>query len=197
MLQTEITVQLFEDIKDIENKLTKLGFCKTEELNIQENYFTNLKNDALKNASYSNLLVTSVILRSYTTLKNKIPTAKLIRRLENLDSHNYAVGEERVIKEVEDEVHSRKVMTNIGYTNWVTLKQKNIYYKKGEITIILSDVEGLGNFIEVEEYPSISNLVETEKIDILKKYIKSFNFKIGNDFSCKKVYMLYQKNNTI
>ena len=197
MLQTEITVQLFEDIKDIENKLTKLGFCKTEELNIQENYFTNLKNDALKNASYSNLLVTSVILRSYTTLKNKIPTAKLIRRLENLDSHNYAVGEERVIKEVEDEVHSRKVMTNIGYTNWVTLKQKNIYYKKGEITIILSDVEGLGNFIEVEEYPSISNLVETEKIDILKKYIKSFNFNIGNDFSCKKVYMLYQKNNTI
>ena len=197
MLQTEITVQLFEDIKDVENKLIKLGFCKTEELNIQENYFTNLKNDALKNASYSNLLVTSVILRSYTTLKNKIPTAMLIRRLENLDSHNYAVGEERVIKEVEDEVHSRKVMTNIGYTNWVTLKQKNIYYKKGEITIILSDVEGLGNFIEVEEYPSISNLVETEKIDILKQYIKSFNFNIGNDFSCKKVYMLYQKNNTI
>ena len=197
MLQTEITVQLFEDIKDVENKLIKLGFCKTEELNIQENYFTNLKNDALKNASYSNLLVTSVILRSYTTLKNKVPTAKLIRRLENLDSHNYAVGEERVIKEVEDGVHSRKVMTNIGYTNWVTLKQKNIYYKKGEITIILSDVEGLGNFIEVEEYPSISNLVETEKIDILKKYINSFNFKIGNDFSCKKVYMLYQKNNTI
>ena len=197
MLQTEITVQLFEDIKDVENKLIKLGFCKTEELNIQENYFTNLKNDALKNASYSNLLVTSVILRSYTTLKNKVPTAKLIRRLENLDSHNYAVGEERVIKEVEDEVHSRKVMTNIGYTNWVTLKQKNIYYKKGEITIILSDVEGLGNFIEVEEYPSISNLVETEKIDILKQYIKSFNFNIGNDFSCKKVYMLYQKNNTI
>lgn len=193
MLQTEITVQLFEDIKNVENKLIKLGFCKTEELNIQENYFTNLKNDALKNASYSNLLVTSVILRSYTTLKNKVPTAKLIRRLENLDSHNYAVGEERVIKEVEDEVHSRKVMTNIGYTNWVTLKQKNIYYKKGEITIILSDVEGLGNFIEVEEYPSISNLVETEKIDILKQYIKSFNFNIGNDFSCKKVYMLYQK----
>ena len=151
----------------------------------------------MKNASYSNLLVTSVILRSYTTLKNKVPTAKLIRRLENLDSHNYAVGEERVIKEVEDEVHSRKVMTNIGYTNWVTLKQKNIYYKKGEITIILSDVEGLGNFIEVEEYPSISNLVETEKIDILKQYIKSFNFNIGNDFSCKKVYMLYQKNSAI
>ncbi len=197
MLQTEITVQLFEDIKNVENKLIKLGFCKTEELNIQENYFTNLKNDALKNASYSNLLVTSVILRSYTTLKNKVPTAKLIRRLENLDSHNYAVGEERVIKEVEDEVHSRKVMTNIGYTNWVTLKQKNIYYKKGEITIILSDVEGLGNFIEVEEYPSISNLVETEKIDILKQYIKSFNFNIGNDFSCKKVYMLYQKNSAI
>lgn len=197
MLQTEITVQLFEDINDVENKLIKLGFCKTEELNIQENYFTNLKNDALKNASYSNLLVTSVILRSYTTLKNKVPTAKLIRRLENLDSHNYAVGEERVIKEVEDEVHSRKVMTNIGYTNWVTLKQKNVYYKKGEITIILSEVEGLGNFIEIEEYPSISNLVETEKIDILKQYIKSFNFNIGNDFSCKKVYMLYQKNNTI
>lgn len=197
MLQTEITVQLFEDIKNVENKLIKLGFCKTEELNIQENYFTNLKNEALKNASYSNLLVTSVILRSYTTLKNKVPTAKLIRRLENLDSHNYAVGEERVIKEVEDEVHSRKVMTNIGYTNWVTLKQKNIYYKKGEITIILSDVEGLGNFIEVEEYPSISNLVETEKIDILKQYIKSFNFNIGNDFSCKKVYMLYQKNSAI
>ena len=44
MLQTEITVQLFEDIKNVENKLIKLGFCKTEELNIQENYFTNLKN---------------------------------------------------------------------------------------------------------------------------------------------------------
>ena len=75
----------------------------------------------------------------------------------------------------------------------VTLKQKNTYYKNGEKTIILSHVENLGDFIEVEEYPSISNLIDTEKIDILKQYINSFNFKIGSDYSCKKVYMLYLK----
>lgn len=193
MAQTEITVQVFEDLKDIERKLTNLGFSKTEELNIQDDYYTNLKNDSLKNASYSNLVVTSVVLRCYTTLKSKTPTSRLIRKLENLDSHNSAIGEEKIIKELDDAVHSRKVMTNIGYTNWVTLKQKNIYYKNGEKTIILSHVEDLGDFIEVEEYPSISNLIDTEKIDILKQYINSFNFKIGSDYSCKKVYMLYLK----
>ena len=193
MAQTEITVQVFEDLKDIERKLTNLGFSKTEELNIQDDYFTNLKNNSLKNASYSDLVVTSVVLRCYTTLKSKTPTAMLIRKLENLDSHNSATGEEKIIKELDDAVHSRKVMTNIGCTNWVTLKQKNIYYKNGEKTIILSHVEGLGDFLEVEEYPSISNLIDTEKIDILKQYINSFNFKIGSDYSCKKVYMLYLK----
>ena len=176
MAQTEITVQVFEDLKDIERKLTNLGFSKTEELNIQDDYYTNLKNDSLKNASYSNLVVTSVVLRCYTTLKSKTPTSRLIRKIENLDSHNSAIGEEKIIKELDDAVHSRKVMTNIGYTNWVTLKQKNIYYKNGEKTIILSHVEDLGDFIEVEEYPSISNLIDTEKIDILKQYINSFNF---------------------
>ena len=61
--------------------------------------------------------------------------------------------------------------------------------------IIVGTVEGLdGCFMEIEEYPSIKDLPENEKFNQLKLFVKNLGFNTGNDFSCKKSLMLYNKN---
>lgn len=194
MAQTEITVQVFEKLEDIEAKLVNLGFVKTEEFNGRDDYFVNMDKSKINNASYSNLLNNSLIIRSYTTLKDKSPTSMLLRKIKTLDENQNVIGEEKVSTKIDNVDNARRLLTGINLVNWVSLKQKNAFYKNGEKTIIVGNVEGLGNFIEIEEYKSISTFPEKEKFEILKQYINSFNFKIGSDYSCKKVFMLHNQN---
>lgn len=194
MAQTEITVQVFEDLKDIEKKLVKLGFVKTEEFDGRDDYFVNMDKGKIAKAGYGELLKDSLIVRSYTTLTSKNPTSMLLRKIKTLDENQNVIGEEKVSTKIDNVENARKLLSGINLINWVSLKQKNAFYKNGEKTIIVGGVEGLGNFIEIEEYKSISTLPEKEKFEILKQYVNSFKFKIGADYSCKKVYMLHTQN---
>ena len=55
-------------------------------------------------------------------------------------------------------------------------------------------VDGLGIFIEAEEDNSIANLSEEQKFDHLKNKVAAFGFKLGDDYSCKKPYMILHSN---
>ncbi|MGN1201454.1 MAG: hypothetical protein ACI4R8_04285 [Candidatus Caccovivens sp.] len=195
MAQTEVTVQVFEELTSIEKKLLNLGFEKTEEFDGKDDYFTSLNNSQIKNADYSQLLNSSLIVRSYSTLKNNSPTSMLLRKVKKLDKEGNVIGEQKISTLIDNPQNAKQMLSSVGLTNWVSLKQKNSFYTKGEKQIIVGSVENLGNFIEIEEYDSISKLSEEQKFDELAKYIESFGFNIGKDYSCKKVYMLYQKLN--
>ena len=49
--------------------------------------------------------------------------------------------------------------------------------------------------MEIEEYESIKNLSSEEKISKLLKLAKSLGFKISEDYSIKKAYMLFKQQN--
>ena len=64
MAQTEITVQVFEQINNLKKKLTLLGYTETEEFNGNDYYFTTLNKNESNTASYQKLLDSSIIVRS-------------------------------------------------------------------------------------------------------------------------------------
>lgn len=45
----------------------------------------------INNASYSNLLNNSLIIRSYTTLNDKSPTSMLLRKIKTLDENQNVI----------------------------------------------------------------------------------------------------------
>ena len=116
-----------------------------------------------------------------------------------LDDNGNVIGETKNQVKVDNSEKVKTIFNKIGLNNWVTLKQENTFLKNGEITIIVGKVKNLdGCFIEIEEYESIKEKSHEEKFNILSSFVKSLKFNLGEDFSCKKVYMLYemmQKNN--
>lgn len=59
---------------------------------------------------------------------------------------------------------------------------------------IVQVIENLGIFIEYGEDDSMTIIKQQEKIDYMCNVVNSLNLKLGNDYFCKKVFMLLNKN---
>lgn len=194
MGQTEITVQVFENIDILKQKLVSLGYTEKDEFTGADYYFTTLREDEIKNATYKQLLDSSVIVRSFKTKHSDDIKSSLLFKNKVLDENGKVISEEKVTTKVENCNTAVNILNLAKLNNWVTLKQQNAFYVLGEKTIIVGTVEGLdGSFMEIEEYESIKNLSSEEKINKLIDDAKQFGFKIGTDTSVKKVYMLFTK----
>lgn len=129
MKETEITVQVFDDEKTINEKLMANGYVASREFKLFDWYFT--KYDDVKSMTYEDLINSSF----------------LIRHIEDEDGFEIA----------------------------------------------LQKIEGLGFFFEIEEDDSLSGLNSEEKFEELSRIVKNLGLNIGNDFSCKKPFMLLKK----
>lgn len=198
MVQTEITVQIFEDIKVVVEKLKAMGFEWQDTFTGCDTYFTTMKEDKIASAGYKSLLDSSMIIREFHKEKSNSHSTMLVHKKKTLDDNGNVIGEEKSSVNVDSSENTSKVLKNAGLINWMTLNQQNSFYKNGEKTVIVGTVKGLdGTFVEIEEYPSISMLKEEEKFGILSDFIDSLGMKKGNDYSCKKIYMLYEKNSIV
>lgn len=195
MAQTEITVQVFENIKNILAKLESMGFSWKDTFTGKDQYFTTLSQEEVKTATYKQLLDSSIIIREFDKASTNTHQIMLVHKKKTLDNEGKVIGEEKTSLIVDNSDVAAKMLSNAGLINWMTLSQQNNFYVSGEKTVIAGTVEGLeGSFVEIEEYDSIKDLSETEKFNKLSEFVDSLGFSIGNDYSCKKIYMLYQKN---
>lgn len=195
MAQTEITVQVFENIEKIKEKLENLGYVWNEKFSGTDQYFSTFSSQKVKKSSYKELLDSSVIIREFDKQSTGLHQIMLVHKKKNIDKEGRVVGEEKTSLFIDNSETASKLLLNAGLVNWMSLSQENNFYSKGEIVVIAGTVNGLeGSFIEIEEYPSIKGFSETEKFNILFGLVNSFGFKTGEDYSCKKIYMLYEQN---
>ena len=114
-----------------------------------------------------------------------------------LDSNENVISENTLRCKVLDSELASQVFNLAGLNNWCTLNVNYSVFKRGEEKIGIQDIEGLGMFLEFEEYPSIESLSEQEKIDKLCGTINYMGINHTGDYSCKKVYMKFKKDNSI
>lgn len=195
MAQTEITVNIFEDVKNVVKKVEELGYIWKDTFSGTDQYFTTLDAHTAKTATYKELLDSSIIIREFDQKASGNHRSLLVHKKKSLDDEGRVIGEEKSSVVIDSSANANKLFSNAGLVNWMTLSQQNSFYVSGERTIIIGTVDGLeGTFVEIEEYESIKNKPEKEKFEILCEFVKSFGFKTGSDFSCKKIYMLFNKN---
>lgn len=195
MQETEITVQIFDKIENVKKKLVLLGYEEVEEFTGEDDYFSTLSGEELKKAGYQELLNSSIIVRSYFTKTSNKRESMLLFKNKILSEKGDVLSTEKISTKIDNVENTRKLLALSGLKNWAVLKQQNAFYKLDEKIVIVGTVDGLeGCFIEIEEYPSIANLSSEAKFEKLKEFCASFGFKTGNDYSVKKVYMLYQQS---
>lgn len=198
MAKTEITVQIFEDENKVDKNLLDLGYTKTETFTGSDTYFSSLSEDEIKEASYKDLLGTSIIIRSFLTNGEKERQNYMVFKNKDIDKNGNVVSEEKVSTQIMNPNNAIRILKLAKLNNWVSLNQQNSFYVKDEQCITVGTVEGLeGLFVEIEEFDSMSNWGIDKKIEELKRCAQSFNFKLGNDYSVKKVFELYKKNKEV
>ena len=191
MRKTEITVQVFDKLLDIEKVLTQKGYHKKEEYCLRDHYFT--KFEDAKIVDYKTLLASSILIR--TIEEDEKITQCMIYKNKTLDENGNVSSEEKIRVKIDDGQKGVSILKSAGLNNWCNLKNESIVYvDDGGFEIALQLVDDLGIFIEAEEDSSIANLSEEQKLDYLKNKIAAFGFKLGDDYSCKKPYMILHSN---
>lgn len=194
-MSTEVTIQAICKIEDVIKKLEEMGYILNETLVGSDSYFSSISKDDIDNTSYEKLLNSSLIVRDFSMLKKNLHKVELLHKSKQLDENGNVISEIKSSVGVESKEKAKDVFLKMGLVNWINLNQKNHFYKKDDITIIVGEVEGLeGTFIEIEAYKAIENETPEKQFEILKELVDSFGFESTGDYSCKKNYMLYQKN---
>lgn len=189
MRETEITIQIFEELNIIISKLKESGFTQISCYQLNDWYFTNFKEKT--NISYSLLLKNSFLVRQVIEKEEKI---YLVYKDKYVDDFDNVLSEEKTKVEVSSLADTLKIFDKANINCWCNLKQTIYVFRKDKVEFALQAVEGLGNFIEYEEDESMSEMSNKQKIDFMFSQIKALNLNSGNDLSCKKAYMKYIKN---
>ena len=192
MKETEITVEILDDVNDLINMLKNKNFSLEEEFDMIDYYFSKDETETLKKLEYIDIINHSFLVRQ---IIGDDPSVSLIFKSKELDNKGNVIAEEKVRTPIENLEKAIKIFKLSGLNNWCEIKQHMLVFKRGETEFAIQIVDGLGSFIEYEETESMKNLTEQEKIDAMLSDLKGLGINIGSDYSCKKVYMKFKNEN--
>lgn len=197
MKETEITVEVFEPKQTLINKLINLGFINTKNFSMNDKYYSIIPKNRLAERCFESIIRNSFLLRKiHIENSNEDDVQLLIYKDKIFDEQGNVIAEEKVQTHIDSVDKHATIFEKSGFSPYATINSYNQIFKNGNIEFAIQDVDGLGLFIEFEEYEEIANLTPEEKIHILKETICGLGLTLGNDFNCKKLEMVLQKNDS-
>ena len=193
MKETEITVEILDDVKGLIEMLKNKNFSLEDEFDMIDYYFSKDDTETLKKLEYLDIINHSFLVRQIIGNDNSV---NIMFKSKELDDKGNVIAEEKVKTPVENLDKAIKIFKLSGLNNWCEIKQHMLVFKRGETEFAIQIVDGLGSFIEYEETASMSEFTEQEKIDAMLADLKGLGINIGSDYSCKKVYMKFLKENS-
>lgn len=187
MKETEITVEVLDSFDVLQEKLKNKGFKLQRQSQMKDYYVSKYSIEELKKMDYSEIIANSFLVRKIGELQ------ELLFKKKELDDNGNVIAEEKFdcgISNIEDAINVFK-LSNLNV--WMEVIQNMWIYEKEKTQFAVQVVDGLGTFIEYEEDAWMSHMTEKEKIEYMLEDLRSIGLNLGNDFNCKKVYMLFKK----
>lgn len=187
-MKTEITVLTKLTTAEVIEKLKECNF-EYDSYYVMEDVYYSSKGESVHSLSYPELIASSFLTRRVSG-ENEV-SEQIIYKNKNY-ADGVVLGETKVRVNVENVENLNKVLTLSGFTPWCRMVTNMTYLKRGNVTIIVQEVEGLGTYLELEEYEDIKLLTSEEKFNHLVELVKSFNIDTYDNYSEKKVYSLFK-----
>ena len=183
--ETEITVQVFQSLEEIDRILKKQGFFMVKNYHITDLYFS--KFQEVEKLPFKDLIKQSFLIRKIGD------TTLLCYKNKEYDEIGTVLFEEKISAPLPDIKSAAEIFLSAGLNNYCTVENETFVYQKNGICFAVQSIKDLGNFIEYEEDDTMDSLSPNEKIAVLSDRVKALNLKLGDDFSCKKVLMLLNR----
>ena len=186
MCETEITVQVFADLKTIFRQLKSLGFRQVREYGLHDWYFTSLP--LTNQIDYPTLMQNSFLVRQVTGDET---TAKLCYKDKTIDPNGNVTSEAKIAVPVSDLAGTLQIFQAARLNHWCELKQTLYVFRQGSTEFAVQDVADLGIFIEYEEDETMTGMTTQAKMDYMYAALQKLHLPLGSDRSCKKAYLKY------
>lgn len=190
MKQTEITVQVFDNIKTIVETLSNQGYSEKEQFVLDDTYYSKHSVQEVLGFDYRTLVQKSLLVRQITGNQTK---TELIYKNKTINNNGIVAAEEKYKTNIENKQATEKILSCAGMVPYCNLVQKCKVFSNGKFEFVVQETDNLGIFIEAEENNQMNKLSPEQKIEQLKALVNSLHLKLGTDYSCKKTYMLLHK----
>ena len=196
MQQSEITVEVLCDKDTLFALLEGKGFKYTSRLLINDYYYTHLP---LKGGQvdFRELITNSFLVRQLSCIdfknKNKsITTTSLVYKKKEFDVYQKVIAEHKITCDVPTAAEANEIFLQSGLNNWSTKTITGYEFKRAnkKQTILVQDVEGLGLFLEVEQFEYQTGKSD-EVLDDLVDFLNELEIPTGTNYHESIVYRLY------
>jgi len=161
-----------------------------ENYQVIDYYYSKFSMSKIKKMSYKNLLKNSFLLRKIRDKENKFYLVYKDKILKN----DEVVLERKIKINISNFENAIEIFNSANLTNWCYVYDDIFSFRKDNIILDFEIIKDLGIFIEYEEGEDLSSLKLNEKRKLMIERLKSLGLKLGNDYSCKKVFMLLHKD---
>ncbi len=188
MPKSEITVEVFNNFKEINQILNDRGYNIVEKYTLFDCYFSKYPLSQLEKMSYIDILNNSILLRECPENSFK----KMVFKKKEIDENQNVIAEEKISTYVNDIESAKAIFLAAGFCEWCNLTNKSYVFEDGEHSFVIQVVDDLGIFLELEENEKMQG-ESKEKISQMTAFVKTLGLNLGSDFSCKKNYLKFQK----
>ena len=189
-MENEITVKLKKDIKEVKRILEEKGFKNNQKFILDDIYFIP-KNLDTKNKTPRDILKQAVLLRDITEFNPYKEVKKFTFKEKEINEKGEIISQEKTECPITDVEAGKKFIEKIGFKGLMKIKEYDVIYEKGDLSIILKNVENSDDMMEVELVEGNENL---NSIDKIKAEIQKLNLPIDDsDYFVKKAEIELEK----
>lgn len=165
MIEVELKVSV-NDREQLNDKLLKLGFVKGDRVKETDTYFDNQVNQIKDSDS-------ALRIRSRENLTTNLSEHFMTYKGPKMDG--VSMTRKEVEMQIDDEKVGKDIVVSLGYVKMYPVVKIRHYYSQNQITACLDQVEGLGDFLELEIIVSQED-EKQEALDMLVSLLRELGY---------------------
>lgn len=194
-MSNEITVRITCSLQEMYNILQNKGFKITDKYNLEDTYY--IKEDIdIKKQPIKEIFNKYILIRNITQLRpdnfvDSYNILKMTLKIKNIESDGTITNQCKKDCQIYDMGQGKAFLTDLGYKNIMTIKEKAIVYEKDGLKLAIKEIENGDNLIEIE---TEKDNPELNSIDKLKEKISELQIPVDtNDYFIKKAEIELKK----
>lgn len=194
-MSNEITVRITCSLQEMYNILQNKGFKITDKYNLEDTYYIkediDIKKQPIKEIFNKYILIRNITQFRLDNFVDSYNILKMTLKIKNIESDGTITNQCKKDCQIYDMGQGKAFLTDLGYKNIMTIKEKAIVYEKDGLKLAIKEIENGDNLIEIE---TEKDNPELNSIDKLKEKISELQIPVDtNDYFIKKAEIELKK----
>ena len=182
--EIEITVEVFDEMDIIKNKLQEAGLNFTKTFTLHDIYF--------KNKDTNRFFINDGHISDVLIIRRSDDGTKLIIcKQRHYDDSGFEIGTTKTKISFDKFDEAKSFLNSLGFEEYLEMIDEHLKFENDNYRVFIQQVKELGVFLEVEA----TDLAGQTSVQDLITFVKNLGLKIGDNFNVRKADMLYAKKN--